>query len=384
MRHFSYLNEKEIEDLFYIKPSEFTRFTDKETLRYSLGATLYMPSKKEIVEKIINKEINGLTTMVMCFEDAIREEDLEEAENNVLSILSELKALLKAGKIVQEDVPLFFLRVRNVSQFNEFSLRLQKDDFNILTGFIFPKFNSTNGELYLSKVKELSDKYEINIYGMPILESKEVIYEETRNDELIKIKSIIQRYTPYILNLRVGGTDFSSRFGLRRSIDYTIYDIGVVSNCLYSILNQFTREEENYVISAPVWEYFPGKRVFKPVLRETPFNINNILSSRTEIIDKAIDGLIRETVLDRANGFIGKTIIHPSHITYVNAIQCVTKEEYFDAKMILDNQGGGVIKGSNNNKMNEVNPHTNWAKKIISRAKIYGVINNEEDYVKLF
>jgi len=33
--------------------------------------------------------------------------------------------------------------------------------------------------------------------------------------------------------------------------------------------------------------------------------------------------------------------------------------------------------------MNEINPHRNWAKKIISRAKAYGVIENEAAYLKL-
>lgn len=384
MKHFSYLTDKETDRVFFVKPTEFTRFTDKERLSYALGATLYMPSKKDIVKKIRHREIRGLTTMVMCFEDAIREEDVKNAEDNVLSILSELRALLKAGKITQTDLPLFFLRVRNIYQFEKFVLRLSKDDFNILTGFIFPKFDSSNGEYYLAKVKELSDKYGITVYGMPILESSNIIYTETRTNELLAIKSILGRYKDYVLNIRVGGTDFSSRFGLRRSIDYTIYDIGVVSSCLNSILNQFARQEDDYVVSAPVWEYFPGKRIFKPRLRETPFNIHHMRSYRDEIIDTAIDGLIRETVLDRANGFTGKTIIHPSHITFVNAIQCVTKEEYLDAKMILDNRGGGVIRGMNNNKMNEVNPHTNWANKIMHRAEIYGVINNADDYVELF
>jgi len=384
LKHFQYLSEKEMNSIFYVKPGEFTRFTDKDTLKYALGATLYMPAKKDIIEKIKNKEIRGLTTIVMCFEDAIRAEDVQEAEQNVLSILSELKVLLKTGKLNQADIPLFFLRVRNIEQFEGFVLKLNKDDFDILTGFIFPKFDSINGAAYLLKVKQLSEKYNVMVYGMPILESRNLIYEETRTIELLAIKLLLSNYKDYVLNIRVGGTDFSSLFGLRRNIDYSIYDIGVVSNCLYSIINQFTREEEDYIVSAPVWEYFPGKRLFKPRLRETPFNLHHLRATRTKIIDSAIDGLIRELVFDKANGFTGKTIIHPSHITYVNAIQCITKEEYLDANMILNSQSGGVIKSINNNKMNEVNPHRNWAKKIIQRACVYGVINKGDDYIELF
>ena len=34
--------------------------------------------------------------------------------------------------------------------------------------------------------------------------------------------------------------------------------------------------------------------------------------------------------------------------------------------------------------MNEIKPHTNWAKKVYNRARAYGVIKNESGYVKLF
>ena len=43
-----------------------------------------------------------------------------------------------------------------------------------------------------------------------------------------------------------------------------------------------------------------------------------------------------------------------------------------------------MVKGSGANKMNEVKPHTNWARKVVNRARAYGVIENEGAYVKLF
>ena len=45
---------------------------------------------------------------------------------------------------------------------------------------------------------------------------------------------------------------------------------------------------------------------------------------------------------------------------------------------------GGVVKGSGGNKMNEIRPHTNWATKIFMRARAFGVIENQSEYVKLF
>ena len=81
---------------------------------------------------------------------------------------------------------------------------------------------------------------------------------------------------------------------------------------------------------------------------------------------------------------MGRTVIHPTHVRFVNALMAVTKEEYDDACMILGNTQGGVVKGSGGNKMNEIRPHTNWATKIFMRARAFGVIENQSEYVKLF
>ena len=96
-----------------------------------------------------------------------------------------------------------------------------------------------------------------------------------------------------------------------------------------------------------------------------------------------MDGLLRELLLDRANGFIGKTIIHPTHIPYVNGMLSVTKEVYDDALQVLGTSGG-VIKSASGNKMNEIGPHRCWAEKIAMRAKAYGVIASEANYRELF
>ena len=87
-------------------------------------------------------------------------------------------------------------------------------------------------------------------------------------------------------------------------------------------------------------------------------------------------------ILDKANGFVGKTIIHPSHARYANAMQAVTRREYDDAKQILETKGG-VVKSANSNKMNEINPHRSWAKKIVYRAKAFGVVEDETSFLKL-
>ena len=113
------------------------------------------------------------------------------------------------------------------------------------------------------------------------------------------------------------------------------------------------------------------------------FDFTTALIKHETILNDAVDGLLRELILDKANGFIGKTIIHPTHLNYVNGMLAVTKEEYDDAVQIL-HTSGGVIKSTTANKMNEIGPHKNWAEKLYYRAQAYGVIENEHSYLELF
>ena len=147
------------------------------------------------------------------------------------------------------------------------------------------------------------------------------------------------------------------------------------------ILNFFNREGADYTVSAPVWEYFLAykKDDLKNLMKR---DIHHSLLSRAPIINQAIDGLLREVLIDKANGFVGKTIIHPSHAIFVNAMQAVTREEYEDAAQILGTDGG-VVKSAKSNKMNEVNPHRNWANKVVNRARAYGVVEDEADFLQL-
>lgn len=366
---------------FVQEPITFDKNTNKSLLQYCLGATLYMPGTKNILRKILNKELTDITSIVMCFEDAIREENLLDAENNVLNHLEKINDAILQSKISIGEVPLIFIRVRNTKQFNNFAYRLSPNHLVALSGFVFPKFDRNNADEFLHILSTLNNRYSTGLYGMPILEGKIIAYKETRKEELLFLKRILGPYKKQILNIRVGGTDFSALFGVRRGINYSIYDILTVRDCLSDILNYFNRVDDDYLVSAPVWEYF---------LAYKEDNLNNLLSNdihksilnRRPIINEAIDGLLREVILDKANGFVGKTIIHPSHAKFVNAMQAVTKEEYYDATQILETSGG-VVKSTFENKMNEINPHRSWALKISNRAKAFGVIENDSSFIKL-
>ena len=366
---------------FVKEPEEFNKYTDRSVLQFCLGASMYMPGHKDFIDAILTHKYPGLTSMVMCFEDACKIEDVPKAEANSLHTLDVLSQKLENGEITYADIPLLIFRVRNLEQFKHFAEQLKPRYLKVLTGFNFPKFNSDNGEGYFAYLKELNDHFGEIIYGLPIIEDSTVAFKETRMEQLLGIKRILDRYKQLVLNVRVGATDFSSCFGARRDVEYTIYDIMTVSDILLDILNIFTRRGD-YVVSGPVWEYFKVKKSMR--FQELPkINLQESLMRREPLVSAEVDGLMRELVLDKANGFIGKTVIHPSHINYVNGFLAVTKEEYEDALQVLSTSGG-VIKSSSANKMNEIGPHRLWAERLVARASAYGVIENKQSYLDLF
>lgn len=367
---------------FIKDPFVFNINSCKEDLQYCLGGTLYMPGTKNIVSKILNKDIAHMKSMVMCFEDAIQESQLSDAQVNAKFTLQEIANALSNNLLEINDIPLIFLRVRNLDQFISFSEGLTQDQAKVLSGFVFPKFYTENATKYFERLLHLNKKFSTNLYGMPILEGKSIAYRETRALELEKLKAILDIYKEYVLNIRIGGTDFSSLFGVRRGINTSIYDILPVRNTISDILNFFSRIENMYTISGPVWEYFLAYN--DDDIKEY-INRDSDLSFITDevIVNQAIDGLLKEIVKDNVNGMIGKTVIHPSHLRFVNAMQAITNEEYEDALQIINTEGG-VIKSEKGNKMNEIGPHTAWAERILIRSKVYGVIKDENDYFGLF
>ena len=367
-------------DFPFVKPPvEFCKHTPRDLLQYCLGATMYMPGGKDFVRAIVDRRYPGLTSMVMCFEDACREEDVPAAEANAIHMLDVLADGVLSGAVDASSIPLIFFRVRSPEQFRHFVSLLKPEHAKFITGFNFPKFNSRNAKDYLDFLVEVNERLGETLYGMPIIEDRRVAFKETRVGELAALKDVMDGYRDLILNVRVGGTDFSSCFGVRRGIDYTIYDIMTVRDCLMDILNFFTRDNA-YTVSGPVWEYFRVNKRMK--FSELPkVDIHDTLLKRVPIVNDAVDGLMRELVLDQANGFMGKTCIHPSHINYINGMLAVIEDEYRDAEQILS-AGDGVVKGTRG--MNEVRPHTNWAEKIMRRAEAYGVIRGPSDYFALF
>jgi citrate lyase beta subunit len=379
MRHFGFLAPDERERLFLHAPQEFPVEAEPERVGVGLGATLYCPATRpQLARDIARRAAAGVVSMVVCLEDSVPDGELHRAERNAVA---QLRELARSGAAR----PLLFVRVRSVEQIPMLVAALG-EHVDVLTGFVVPKFGEENGAAYLDEVVAASQAVGRRLLVMPVLETAEIAYVESRISALHAARRLVDKYREFVPAVRVGATDLSGAYALRRAREFTVWDIRVVADAVSAVVNVFGRAGGGgYVVAGPVWEYYSAtERMFKPQLRETPFIAHEERKLRAELIAADLDGLIREVALDRANGLTGKTVIHPTHVAAVHALSVVAHEEYADACDVLATKGqGGAAASSFGNKMNESKPHTAWARRTMLRAEAFGVAREGVSFVDL-
>lgn len=404
MQHFKTLSQAERDRLFLIPPEKLHPHTDPSLLAVALGATLYSPANRQNLAKSVMKQSeSGCLSIVLCLEDAIPDDDLESAEVNLIEALAELSSQPDP----ERSMPLLFIRCRTPEQLLDIGRRAGPN-LRVVTGFALPKFENETGRgrAFLEALQLLNvetgrigtqtagdnippkldaDRSEVvPLRAMPIIEDRLMTHVETRQGALANALALLSSFRDIVLCVRIGATDMSSTFGLRRSRDLTIYHVSVVANVIGDVVNVFGRTDDGWVITGPVWEHFSNKeRVLRPLLRATPFNTVSEIELRHRLLVDNLDGLIREIELDLANGLLGKTVIHPSHVPVVHSMSVVSHEEYLDARDIMDGLGGGVKASSYGNKMNELKPHRSWAERTLLRARAFGVANAGISFAEL-
>lgn len=390
MRHFGFLKNSQAHQLFHRLPQELSVDSPAPLLASALGATLYCPGDRpKIAKAVVKQAARGCVSMVLCLEDAIADSAVPAAEVNVAEAIRTLHTLSVAKPHIA--LPLLFVRVRSAEQM----LRLAEscgEAITLLSGFVVPKFENENGyaEAFFEALHEIQRQSGADgtagaqrLRLMPILESPRMIHSETRTSALSSIREILHDNRDDVLAARIGATDLSSAFGLRRSRDLTVYDVQVVASVISDIVNVLGRTEDSFVITGTVWEHYETERILRPQLRLTPFVEANEKELRHKLLLGGLDGLIREISLDQANGLLGKTVIHPTHVSVVHAMSVVSHEEYSDATVILGNANGGASASPYGNKMNEAKPHSAWAHKTMLRAEAFGVASQSTTFVDL-
>jgi citrate lyase beta subunit len=391
MRHFSYVDDKRASRLFHKLPSPISIDSPPEHVAAALGATLYSPGTRPTLAKDVVKQAkHGCLSMVLCLEDSVPDDAVEFAETNVAEAMQQLAAKSSGSK--RPVLPLLFIRVRTPEQLERVA-GLLGPGLDLLSGFVIPKYENSDGvaDRFFEALGRVQRDYGQDgsngarrLRVMPILESPRMIHRETRDDTLSGIVDVTKAHREDVLAVRIGATDLSSAFSLRRSRDLTVYDVKLVSSVIADVVNVFGRPGDDFVITGTVWEHFHNaERLMRPQLRMTPFQDANEAQLRQKLLLKGLDGLIREIALDQANGLLGKTVIHPSHVPVVHAMSVVSHEEYVDALSVVGDVGGGANASPYRNKMNEMKPHQAWARKTLLRADAFGVAAEETTFVDL-
>ena len=381
MRHFGQIAPEVRQRLFHQEPCVFTADSASRVLSVALGATLYSPAtRSRLADDIVKQTARGVVSMVLCLEDSIDDADVADAEENLVRQLSYL-----AERCPETELPLLFIRVRTPEQIPDLVERLGPAA-RLLSGFVLPKFTEERGVPFLEALTAAEATGGRRLFAMPVLESPDLLYRESRGATLEGIYRAVDKYRDKVLALRLGVTDFCSSYGLRRAPDMTAYDVQIVASVIADVVNVLGRADgTGFTVTGPVWEYFRvQERMFKPQLRRSPFT-PEAEELRNALIEHDMDGLLREIALDRANGLQGKTCIHPSHVQPVHALSVVSHEEFSDAQDILRPEcgGGGVMRSAYTNKMNEVKPHRAWAERTLGRAEVFGVANEDIGFVEL-
>lgn len=383
MRHFRHIGPEARQLLFYQEPAEFRENSPARTLSVALGATLYSPANRPQLAADIVKQAarHGVVSMVLCLEDSIADDEVPASEANLVRQFAELHTTASAA-----ELPLLFIRVREPEQITSLTRRLG-DAVTLLTGFVLPKFTEDRGVPFLEALAAAEVSCGRRLFAMPVLESPELLYLESRAETIRGIARVAEKYRDRILALRLGVTDFCSAYALRRTPDMTAYDVKSVTAVIADVVNVFGRSDgTGFTVTGPVWEYFRHQeRMFKPQLRRTPFLGRGADELRADLIAQDMDGLLREIQLDQVNGLQGKTCIHPSHVVPVHALSVVSHEEFSDATDVLrpECHSGGVMRSAYTNKMNEVKPHRAWAERTLLRAEVFGVAREDVDFVDL-
>lgn len=311
-----------------------------DPLPYRVGPLMYYPAARPLSgTELVQRFGNNRASIAFYLEDETQRSVLAGAEANLRGALSDLRTRTRPS-----ERPLLFAAIRGADHLRSIREYLGIDE-RVLTGYILAGLDSTNVDQYVADIASWGSDVPLRI--MPVLGSTAVANAAGRAEELTGIKRGLDQIRSRVINIRIDGENLCGLFGLRRSVRQTIYDITVIRDILSDILNVFSRE---YVVAAPEWEYFGA-----------------------DPSGAWAEGLRRELELDRLNGFVGKTVAHPTQIPVVCESMRVPQADYEDAlRILLRNNNVPEVSKSGSGKSG-VESYSPWAKRTIILAALYGV-----------
>ena len=182
MRHFAYLTDDERERLFAVPPGEITPAIPRGMLALALGATLYSPGTRPSLDSDAARAAAvGATSTVWCLEDAIPHAAVGDAEANVVAALQRIDRRIADGD--PTPLPLVFVRVRTREQIRSIAVAA-RPPLSRLRGFSLPKATAATLGPMLGAIAEVAAATGQPLYGMPILDTPDLAWRETRAEAL--------------------------------------------------------------------------------------------------------------------------------------------------------------------------------------------------------
>lgn len=283
-----------------------------------LGATMYVPVNHPQLESVVTgKRYPNLRSVVLCLEDALHENDVQQGLHQLRTFLS---------NSVRKDRPLVFVRPRDLNMGHQIA---DYPGIHKIHGFVVPKLavDSLPDWVSIARARDL--------VLMPTLESAWV-FDAVALSHFAQ--TLIEEAQGRVFALRVGGNDLLSHLAMRRVRGQTVYE-GPLAGCLSQLMCSLSGR--GFALTAPVFD-----------ITDDPFT------------------LARECQRDVDFGFVGKTAIHPNQIDIIQACFAVPQTALDDAREVLDNAAPAVFKRGG--AMLEPATHRSWAKRILARASIYG------------
>ena len=114
MRYFNYLSEGDRSSLFSRQSEPFYKTTDRDALRIAVGGLLYIPGVNQTIAHIIIRgKVQGLSSMAICLEDSVGDQERENAVENTGRQLEQLDRAVGEGILPRDCMPLLFVRVKD-------------------------------------------------------------------------------------------------------------------------------------------------------------------------------------------------------------------------------------------------------------------------------
>ena len=287
-----------------------------------LGATLYVPAINGNARAMAYGSINDLRSMVVCLEDAIRDDQVPDAIARLAQFLADLAHKPSSLKV--------YFRPRSLGMLIQI---LKMENIEHVEGFVLPKVTTQSLPLWLNALMHSDHRI------MPTIEGEDAFDRSA----LARLCDQLQPYAERVSAVRIGGNDILALLGIRRSRYRTAYD-GPLGSVIRDIAGTFI--PKGFSVAAPFFEHF-----------------------------SAPDVLRREVEQDIEHGLLTKTAIHPDQIAIIHSVYRPDIHEMIEARAVLSQEAPAVF--GSNGSMCEPATHAPWAGMIVKRAQIHGIAGVE-------